>query len=199
MPSCKCTLFFLGLSFVAGPALAEDLPVIVSPDAISSTPKVRVQDEPAARLWMIGWPRDGAERSLNMVVVKPHPGIDAINETDPSVMYRISFKEGLGEDRAEADVREEGSGESEIWGGTARWLLGSELAERAPVDLAAFLANNSNTAKAPRGPERRYCLSFAWLAADVSRSMNGAYCRVLPPSEVPTAADMLSDLELSFR
>lgn len=185
------SVFFV--SIVATLASASDFPISISSEAVSSSLKIKVVDLPDARMWQMNWPRDAKERHLNILLVKANPGKVAANQLNPETLHELSFREGLTEDRDEADVRMDDIGETEIWNGTARWLLGSELAERNPYETGG-----SSTGKASRGPERRYCLSFAWLEHDEIYSMGGAYCIVATESQVPTAGTMLTALGLTF-
>jgi hypothetical protein len=194
----KFAILALSLVVLSAPARAGDVPVTISDAAISSSPKVNTQEFPDGRLWMIEWRRDKDERQLNLVVMKANPGHLASNNLAADTLHMISFKEGLTEDAGEADVRTEDEGDINIWDGTARWLLGSELAERSPLDLSTALSSGNTPGKAERGPERRYCVSFSWLAHDETRSMGGAYCQVMPVGATPHAADMLGALALRF-
>ena len=178
-------------------ALAEESPVTVSPNAIGGTPKIEMRSMSGGNVWQLKWRKDDKERLLVLSLIIANAGKRATIKRDEQGIYDMVFKEGLTTDKAEADVRKEGSGDLSIWGGDAEWLLGSELAERNPMDLPlGDLSNMSN--KAPRGPERNYCVMFTWLADNESRGMAGTYCTVVPAGDQADAETMLKALGLSF-
>lgn len=191
----------LALAFIAWPAFADELPVAISLGAIDGSPRVKSQKSSGGETWQMEWRKDDQERRLVLAVVEAKSGKKAFLKRDADDMHEAVFEEGLTRDRAEADVREEDEGELEIWDGEAEWVLGSELAERAP-SFEAALAETANggqaSGKAPRGPERNYCVSFTWLANNKQRAMGGAYCRVFPAGQTPTAEAMLTALQLQF-
>lgn len=174
-------------------ALANDAPVSISPSAIGGEPKIESKSMSGGKMWQMKWRKDSDDRTLILVVVTASAGKRATIKGDIDDLFQVAFKEGLTEDKAEADVREEGNGELDIWDGEADWILGSELAERNPDFSLGDVSS-----KAPRGPQRNYCVVFTWLSDDKSKSMGGAYCTVLPVGQSTTAEAMLKSLSLNF-
>jgi hypothetical protein len=180
--------------FVSAPALghAEGAPIKVSSNAIGGQPQIKPSHSSAGDQWQLLWRRDAAERSLLLIFTRAkgnnRPKLALARDIHDKI-----FEEGLTKDADKADVRVNDSGSSDVWGGQAKWILGSELAERDP----SFAPLGDLTGDAPRGPERRFCTSFVWTDGG-KQATGGAYCMVLSPGQSPDGETMLRALELEI-
>jgi hypothetical protein len=170
-------------------ARADDLPVTVDATAIGGNPKVKTQSTSAGSTTMAEWRKDDQNRSLFLLVLEPKSGAKINPKLQP--LFDAQFKEGLTVDKDEADVRDEGSGSLDVWGGHAEWMMGSERAEQNPL----FSMDNTSS-KASRGDARRYCVQFVWKG-DGREAVAGSYCQ--QPASKPTAQTMLEPLAIKLK
>lgn len=188
----KILLLVLAAAACAWPALAASLPIEVSPDAINGSPLARMDRTLGGDIWSMEWYWDDQRRLLRILLVKALQPVKA--ELPPESMESIANVILQGGPGDKSDIRKEGDGTIEIWGGKATWVLGSGY-----VSNVALFASDEERQKATRGPERNYCVSFGWLSKNRQRAMRGIYCKVLPVGEATTADAMLTALRLQFR
>jgi hypothetical protein len=188
----KKLLLVLAVVACAWPALAASLPIEVSSDAINGSPLAKMDRAPGGDVWSMEWYWDDQRRVLRILLVKAMQ--PATRDLPPETMESVTDVILQGGPGDQADIRKEGDGTIDIWGGKANWILGSGYASNAPL-----FTTDEERQKATRGPERNYCLSFGWMSKNRRRVMEGIYCKVLPVGETTTAEAMLTALDLRFR
>jgi hypothetical protein len=171
--------------------IESDFPVTAAPGNVDGSPKiVKKQLGQGAEQWGAEWEKDNQERQLVLSYVRAPDGIP--KRAEAKQLFPRVFEQGLSLDKNEADVREEGSGQTQLWGLSGTWALGSELAERNPF---ASQAASYEGGKAPRGPERRYCAIFMTYESDGKEALSGMYCKVMPAGLTVSEADALGWLQ----
>lgn len=187
---------------IAWPAFADDSPIVISGDAIGGSPFTRFERSAGRDIWRMRWLWDDQKRLLVLTVVKStSAGRTTYMKSVTENLHERIFDQGSTLDKDQADVRKEGDGSLEIWGGEAQWILGSELAGRSLsfADTADEAAAKEQGGQVTRGPERNFCVSFTWISEGKRRFVGGSYCKVFPVGQTPTAEAMLTALGLQFR
>jgi hypothetical protein len=172
---------------------------VVSANGISGSPATTFQRSGGIDLWQMKWLWDDQKRRLALTVIKSMRPVNAdLVSGATEDTHEAIFEESRTDDKAQWDVRRDGDGRLEIWGGDAQWILGSELADHWQSFAEVMDQAPGQVVSVPAGPDRTYCVSFTWMSENKRRLVSGFYCKVFPMDQPPRAEEMLTALDLQF-